>query len=142
VGDRVLAANAAGETHFSEVVFIPHGANKDEAIFIYATTESGRDLKLTINHVLPAGVCGTTLSLKYASKVVAGDCINTISGQEKVSTVQSIRGQGLYTIVTNEEYLVVNGVIVSPFGSSLLQHSSFRLLDKSTPPDLAVPSRH
>jgi hypothetical protein len=120
VGDRVLAANAEGETHFSEVVFIPHGANKDEATFIYATTENGRDLKLTMNHVLPAGVCGTTLSLKYASKVSVGDCINTISGQEKVSMVQSVRGQGLYTIVTNDEYLVVNGIIVSPFGSNHL----------------------
>jgi Hint module len=120
VGDRVLAANAAGETHFSEVVFIPHGANKDEATFIYATTETGRDLKLTMSHVLPAGACGTTLSLKYASEVSVGDCINTLSGQEKVSMVQSVRGHGLYTIVTNEEYLVVNGIIVSPFGSNHL----------------------
>jgi hypothetical protein len=70
--------------------------------------------------VLPAGVCGTTLSLKYASEVSVGDCINTLSGQEKVSMVQSVRGHGLYTIVTNEEYLVVNGIIVSPFGSNHL----------------------
>lgn len=120
VGDRVLAANAEGKTHFSEVVFIPHGGNSDEATFIYATTETGRDLKMTLNHILPAGICGTTLSLKFASKVSVGDCINTISGQEKVSIVQSVRGQGLYTIVTNEEYLVVNGIIVSPFGSNHL----------------------
>jgi Hint module len=120
VGDRVLAANAKGEARFSEVVFIPHGANKDEATFIYAITENGRDLKLTKNHVLPAGVCGTTLSLVYASRISVGDCINTISGQEKVSMVQSVRGEGLYTIVTNEEYLIVNGIIVSPFGSNHL----------------------
>ena len=120
VGDRVLAANAEGETCFSEVVFIPHGANKDEATFKYVTTETGRDLKLTMSHILPAGVCGTTLSLNYASEVSVGDCISTISGQEKVSMVQSVRGEGLYTIVTNEEYLVVNGIIVSPFGSNHL----------------------
>ena len=118
LGDRVLAANAQGETHFSDVVFVPHGANKDKATFVHATTETGRDLKLTMNHVLPAGICGATLALKYASKVSVGDCINTISGQERVSMVQTVGGQGLYTIVTNEEYLVVNGIIVSPFGAN------------------------
>jgi Hint module len=116
LGDRVLAANARGENRFSEVVFIPHGANKDEATFVYITTETGRDLKLTKNHVLPAGVCGTTLSLRYASKVFVGDCIMTVSGMEEVSAVETIQGQGLYTIVTKEEYVVVNGIIASPFG--------------------------
>jgi hypothetical protein len=34
---------------------------------------------------------------------------------EKVSAVETVRGQGLYTIVTKDEYLVVNGIIASPF---------------------------
>jgi Hint module len=146
VGDRVLAANVEGQTLFSEVVFIPHGANKDEATFIYATTETGRDLKLTMNHVLPAGVCGTTLSLKYASKVVVGDCINTLSGQEKVSMVQSVRGKGLYTIVTNDEYLVVNGIIVSPFSANHLMANLYynihRFVYMTSPFLLTWPNLH
>jgi hypothetical protein len=34
---------------------------------------------------------------------------------EEVSGVETVQGQGLYTIVTGEEYVVVNGIIASPF---------------------------
>ena len=44
VGDRVLAADVSGETLFSEVVFVPHGASKESALFAHITTESGRDV--------------------------------------------------------------------------------------------------
>jgi hypothetical protein len=51
----------------------------------------------------------------YASSVAVGDCIMTVSGMEEVSGVETVQGQGLYTIVTGEEYVVVNGIIASPF---------------------------
>jgi hypothetical protein len=38
-----------------------------------------------------------------------------VSGEEAVSAVESVQGEGLYTIVTKAEYLVVNGIIASPF---------------------------
>ena len=41
-----------------------------------------------------------------------------MSGEEKVTEVERIQGSGVYTIVTNEEYLVVNGIIASPFGAN------------------------
>ena len=77
---------------------------------------SGHDVKVTKNHVLPAGVCGSVQPLVYASQVSVGECIMTVSGEERVSAVESVRGEGVYTIVTKEEYVVVNGIIASPFG--------------------------
>ena len=118
VGDVVLAATTVGKTVFSEVVYVPHGANKEIALFAHITTESGRDLKMTMNHILPAGVCGSTLPLVYASEVSVGSCIQTVSGEEKVSMVESLRGEGVYTIVTKEEFVVVNGIIASSFGAN------------------------
>jgi Hint module len=72
---------------------------------------------MTHSHILPAGACGSTSLLPdvYASSVTVGDCIMTVSGMEEVSAVETVQGEGLYTIVTKEEYVVVNGIIASPF---------------------------
>jgi hypothetical protein len=78
---------------------------------------------MTRSHVLPAGKCSVPsltqpalLPLMYASQVSVGDCIMTVSGQERVLTVENVPGEGLYTIVTNQ----VSGV------SNLLSYSSLR----------------
>ena len=84
-------------------------------MFTHISTIGGHDVKMTSKHILPSGVCGTSLPLVYASKVSVGDCIQTVSGQEEVSKVETVLGLGLYTIVTNEEFIVVNGIIASPF---------------------------
>ena len=97
---------------------MPHKSNKQRALFVQIATEGGRDVKVTKNHVLPAGACGSVLPLVYASKVCVGECIMTVSGEERVSAVESVRGEGVYTIVTKEEFIVVNGVIASPFGAN------------------------
>lgn len=116
-GDRVLAADASGKTMFSPVVYVPYGPNQDTALFAHITTKN-RDIKITMDHVLPAGTCGSSLPLVYASQVAVGNCIMTIAGQEKVSSVLSVKGNGLFTVITNEEYIVVNGIIASPFGAN------------------------
>ena len=95
---------------------MPHKANSQRVTFAHITTDSGRDVKMTKNHILPSGKCGSVLPLVYASQVSVGECIMTVSGEERVSAVESVRGEGVYTIVTKEEYVVVNGIIASPFG--------------------------
>jgi Hint module len=119
-GDRVLAADAAGRTFYSDVVFVPHGPNKDSALFVHITTAHGRDIKMTHSHILPSGACNTAspLPLVYAKNVNVGDCVMTVSGEERVSAVGVVPGQGLYTIVTKGEYVVVNGIIASPFATN------------------------
>ena len=75
---------------------------------------------MTKNHILPCGACGSSesrlLPLISASQVNVGDCIMTVSGEDRVRAVAISRGVGIYTIVTKEEFVVVNGIIASPFG--------------------------
>ena len=120
VGDRVLAADAAGRTSYSDVVYVPHRANSDDAVFTHITTASGRDIKMTPSHIILAGPChsSASLPLTYASSVSVGDCVMTVSGEDMVSTVETVQGKGLYTVVTKEEYVVVNGIIASPFAAN------------------------
>ena len=35
IGARILTANTAGKTLFSQVVFVPHGANQESAMFTH-----------------------------------------------------------------------------------------------------------
>lgn len=146
VGDRVLAADAAGRSSYSEVVFVPHKANEDDALFTHITTATGRDIKMTPNHIILAGSCHSTgpLPLKYASSVSVGDCVMTVSGKDMVSTIGTIHGKGLYTIVTKEEYVVVNGIIASPFAVNHmlanLYYNIHRFVYAAAPSLLSSPS--
>ena len=106
-----------------QVIFIPHGYNKERSTFTHITTHSGRDIKMTQNHILPAGTCSLSpssqsavLPLVYASQVSVGDCIMTVSGQDKVLTAGLVVGEGVYTIVTNEVYRVSS---IFPYPRSL-----------------------
>jgi Hint module len=91
VGDRVLSADATGRTSYSDVVFVPHRTNSDDALFTHITTASGRDIKMTPSHIILAGPChsSASLPLTYASSVSVGDCVMTISGKDMVSTVEA-----------------------------------------------------
>ena len=149
IGDRVLACDAAGRTLYSDVVFVPHGPNKDSAHFVHITTDSGRDIRMTENHIIPSGACGNRgvfLCLSYARNVMPGDCIMTVSGEERISAVEVVAGQGLYTIITNEEYLVVNGIIASPFAvnhmMANLYYNIHRFVHALVPSVLKLPFLH
>ena len=41
-----------------------------------------------------------------------GDCVMTVSGEDMVPTVETEQGKGLYTVVTKEEYVMVNGIML------------------------------
>lgn len=59
VGDRVLAVDVAtGASSFANVVSVPHPYNILPSEYILITTQSGRDLRLTPDHLLPLGPCG------------------------------------------------------------------------------------
>jgi hypothetical protein len=111
VGDRVLAADAFGNTKFSEVVSVPHGQNSKTAKFSHIVTVSGRDIKLTPAHLIMSCSNG----LVSASSVVAGSCLKTVAGEEIVASNEVVVSNGLYTIVTKEEMVVVSGMVASPF---------------------------
>ena len=144
-GDRVLSADAAGRISFSEVVFVPHKANKGTAMFVHITTASGLDIKMTRSHVLPAGACETysLLPLKYASLVTVDDCIMTSTGEEKVSSVGMALAEGAYTLVVTDEFIIVNGIVASPFAfnhiAGNLYYHIHRFLYSVTPGLLSSP---
>ena len=53
-----------------------------------------------------------------ANQITLGSCVITIDGQEKVSIVEKVMGEGVYTIVTKEELVVVGGIVASPFAAN------------------------
>ena len=117
VGDRVLSVNRQGEAVYSDVVYLPHGANNHPTTYVQIGTESGRDLKMTTNHILPAGACAlSSLPLVTASSIAVGDCVQTVSGREQVVSVSEVGGHGIYSIIAMEELVVVNGIVATPFG--------------------------
>jgi hypothetical protein len=65
-----------------------------------------------------ANILDTDKIVYLYSAVSVGDCIMTVSGREKVAAVEIMSGEGVYTLVTNEEFIVVNGIITSPFGGN------------------------
>jgi hypothetical protein len=51
-----------------------------------------------------------------ASTVSAGDCVQTVSGRERMVSVGTASGDGIYTAIAMEELLVVNGILATPYG--------------------------
>jgi len=114
IGDRILTANAQGELSFSDVVFLPHAANKEVATFAELTTDSGKSIKATKMHLLQS--CSGELA--YAGSFKKGGCLRTVDGPETIVSAVVTTAEGLYTAVTQNEFIVVNGVLASPFAVS------------------------
>jgi hypothetical protein len=158
VGDRILSVNSVGEKVFSDVVYVPHLFNENERLFISLTISTTPvPLLATANHFIFASPCADqsdadnvddlgwgASTLVKMSEITSGMCIQTATGGlAKVLSVGSVKEKGMYTVVTNEEYIVVNGVIASPFANShLIPHIYYnlhRLLYKLSPSILNSP---
>lgn len=114
VGDQVLTADAHGALSFAPVVALPHAANNKLAAFVHVATASGKSVKATKMHLLQQ--CHG--SLAYAGTLSAGDCLRTVDSDEAVAAVSMTQAAGIYTAVTTNEFLVVNGIVASPFAVS------------------------
>ena len=127
VGDKVLVASLDGKsTFYSPVMVLPHAANSIQTRFVQLSTVSGKDIKMTADHLVMSGVCGGSLSLVQAGSVKVGACLATVSGEEAVSAVSVVVGEGVYTVVPEKDaLLVVNGVIASPFAVNHLIANAF-----------------
>ena len=128
VGDRVLAANAQGAFVFSDVIAVPHAKNNDRVMFNEISLANGADIRMTGEHLLPvAASCGVdaVFAVTAAKDVAANSCVMTVNGQSAVVSNNKVAGAGIYTIVTNEEYVVVNGVVASPFATCHAMGNTF-----------------
>ena len=128
VGDRVLAANAQGALRFSDVIAVPHAKNNDRVVFNEISLANGADIRMTGEHLLPvAASCGVdaVFTVTAAKDVAVESCVMTVDGQSSVVSNNKVAGSGIYTIVTNEEYVVVNGIVASPFAASHVMGNTF-----------------
>ncbi len=114
IGDKILSADAKGELSYSDVIALPHGTNTDAAKFFDMTTDGGKHIKATKMHLLKT--CSGALA--YAGSLKQGDCLITVDGDEAIESVKSVQGEGLYTVVTQNEFPVISGVVASPFAVS------------------------
>ena len=109
VGDSILTGDTAGKLSYSDVAFLPHGANSETADFVKVTTESGKAVKATPTHLLVS--CDGSLA-----QAKAAVCLRTVNGNEAVASIETFKANGIYSAVTlDNEYLVVDGVVASPF---------------------------
>ena len=123
VGDRILSADGLHRLSYSEVVALPHGRNEYLARFVHLATETSPDgIYLTHMHRILAK--STPQSSEYnvvtAASVKAGHCIaltlpNGSVECSLVTYVDEVLRKGLYSAVTLNEFIVVDGFIVSPY---------------------------
>ena len=68
------------------------------------------------------------LSLRRADSVSPGMCVSTIDGPNTVLHTNIVQGYGLYTLVTNAPYVIVNGIIASPFSfNHVILHAYYNI---------------
>jgi len=110
---------------YSPVIAVPHAANSIKATFAQISTVSGRDIKMTPDHLVLGGTC-VSPSLVQAGSLKTGDCVQTVSGSETIASVTTVAAEGIYTVVTKHDgLLIVNGIIASPFAVNHLVANSF-----------------
>jgi hypothetical protein len=118
VGDAVQVVSVDGSLKFSEVVFLPHGANTHLATFTELKTASGNSLRATPSHLVLAGACGAdAFQLTAIQDIAEGSCVQTAGGEDEVTGSERVLDRGIYTMVTKEPsgLVVVNGVRASSF---------------------------
>jgi hypothetical protein len=111
---------------YSPVIAVPHTVNSIKTTFIQISTVSGRDIKMTPDHLVLGGACGSSPSLVLAGSLKSGECVHTVSGTEMIESVTSVIAEGIYTVVTKHDgLLIVNGIVASPFAVNHLVANSF-----------------
>ena len=108
----IMGADRYGNVSFSPVIFLPHKPNDIQRKFDEITTGGGSSVRMTRNHLIP--LCDS--SLVTARSLKTGDCLMTANGEDTVAKVTlNVEAGGIYTAVTKNEFLVVDGVVASPF---------------------------
>jgi hypothetical protein len=133
VGDLILGSDPKGNFSFSAVLHLPHSKNSELVVFLELVTEDkaaaaaegggataaaavGKQMKkrldLTPDHLLPR--CNG--AVVTARAIGVGDCLLTIDGPETVFAITASHKAGVYTAITANKFIVVNGVVASSFG--------------------------
>ena len=108
IGDIILTADKNYNLSYSPVIFLPHEQNNIKTQFIQITSNKNNTIKLTPEHNIIAND-----KVVYASKVNIGDILQTINGPEIVKDISIVTDFGIYTIITENEFIIVNNIIAS-----------------------------
>ena len=136
-GDRILSYSPQkDEFVYSPVVYIIHEKNDDFSTFIELKTEKNKNIRMKTNHLIPF-IKDNKIELISADKIVINDIIKTVDGDEQIISIENSYDTGLYTLITQEEYIVVDNIVVSPFAISHIMgqfyYSMYRALFKLSP---------
>jgi hypothetical protein len=111
IGDVIRTSDGEGAFSFNTVLTLPHAANSEHAAFLNLTTETGKSVFMTPDHFIPK----CNLDEVTASELVVGDCLLTMDGKETLMAVSSVEKNGVYTATTQDKFLVVDGIVASPY---------------------------
>jgi len=114
VGDTIQTADINGNLDFAPIISLPHAPkNNETANFLTLLTDSGKTLRLTPGHLIPTCAAGMELP---ASELLIGDCLMTVDGKETLVEITSpAKDYGIYTAITHDMFIVVNGIVASSF---------------------------
>jgi hypothetical protein len=129
VGDKILSSNFDGKTSYSQVVAVVHPKNDIPSTFVHIETKSN-DIKVTPDHLVFSSYdCSSSSKhLTKASSIEPGSCVfDKHNSPLKVTSTSLVKGYGVYSVVTENEFIFVNGIAASPFG--LNHHLASRYYD-------------
>ncbi|VDO07462.1 unnamed protein product [Haemonchus placei] len=147
VNDWVQTLKGA-EVRYAPVTFWLHRVPSQKAEFVRLELSDGTELKLTAKHFIYRTKCTdegnqvTTDELSreavLAEKIVEGDCLYQVVGDEHVRTarvtkISSVTETGIYSPMTSNGRIVVNGVYASCHNivqSNSLQNTFFSYADR------------
>jgi hypothetical protein len=122
IGHKILSSNFDGKTSYSQVVAVVHPKNDIPSTFVHIETKFN-DIKVTPDHLLFSSYdCSSSLKqLTKASSIQPGSCVfDKHNTPLKVTSTSLVKGYGVYSVVTENEFIFVNGIAASPFGFSHL----------------------
>mmetsp|Transcript_31188 Transcript_31188/g.56762 ORF Transcript_31188/g.56762 Transcript_31188/m.56762 type:complete len:336 (+) Transcript_31188:679-1686(+) len=111
LGDVIKTSDGQGRFLFNPVLALPHANNSEPAAFLTLTTETDKKVDMTSDHIIPK--CDQ--QEVAADELVVGDCLITADGKEVLMEISSTAKAGVFTAITQDNFIVVNGIVASPF---------------------------
>lgn len=134
-GDEVLVLTSESKEQFQPIEWFYHRNVEQSMEYVDLKTKSGRHLSLTGNHMIPIVPCDTkSISLKdmddlaisssrFASRAKLGLCLasklddNTGFMADPIISISSNRKTGVFSPITSQGTIVVNGIQASCYSS-------------------------
>lgn len=130
IGDKILCYNNKNEFIYSPVIFIPHEKTFHKNSYVKITTENNLSITMTSDHYIPIyNLCQNEnvitpqrfiINVKKADELNIGDKIKTKDKSiDLIKTIENVYDYGLSTVLTDNEYIIVDNIVVSSFGGDM-----------------------